>query len=85
MGETVRLHGFGRLRAVGLCGEARRHGEGRRLSSCRRSSGSTTISSGSPTASRRTAILAIAPALFDRIQPGITLGYGENEIKVGID
>jgi len=28
--------------------------------------------------------LAIAPALFDRIRPGITLGYGENEIQEGI-
>jgi carboxymethylenebutenolidase len=29
--------------------------------------------------------LAIAPELFERIHPGIVLGYGENEIKVGID
>src|SRR3954453_7231688 len=28
--------------------------------------------------------LAIAPALFDRIRPGITLGYGEDEIQEGI-
>jgi carboxymethylenebutenolidase len=29
--------------------------------------------------------LAIAPELFERIHPGIVLGYSENEIKVGID
>ena len=28
--------------------------------------------------------MAIAPALFVRIRPGITLGYGENEIQEGI-
>src|SRR4051794_33342488 len=28
--------------------------------------------------------LAIAPALFDRIRPGITLGYGQDKIQEGI-
>ena len=28
--------------------------------------------------------LAIAPALFDRIEPGLTLGYGQDEIQQGI-
>src|SRR5215211_546168 len=30
------------------------------------------------------AFLAIAPALFDRIRPGITLGYSQEEIQEGI-
>ena len=29
--------------------------------------------------------LAIAPALFDRVHPGVEIGYGENEFKEGLD
>jgi carboxymethylenebutenolidase len=29
--------------------------------------------------------LAVAPELFERIHPGVVLGYSENEIKVGIE
>jgi carboxymethylenebutenolidase len=29
--------------------------------------------------------LAIAPELFERIHPGIVLGYTENDIKVGVE
>ena len=29
--------------------------------------------------------LAIAPALFDRVHPGIEIGYGPNEFKQGLE
>ena len=67
-------------------GLARRTGRTRRAarwSSSRKSSASTPISAASSTASPRTAITAIAPALFDHFEHHVELGYDEDGVAYG--
>ena len=44
---------------------------------CRRSSASTRTSARWPTATRREGYLAVAPATFHRVKPGVELGYSD--------
>ena len=85
MGRDDQADGIGRLRAVGLRGEAAPARQGRALSSSRRSSGSTATSSASPTASRRTVSSRSRRSVRAHQARNLTLGYGQDEIKVGID
>src|SRR4051812_39460476 len=62
----------------------RRGGRKGRPSWFQGTSGATGLSRGVADGFAADGYLAIDPALFDRIRPGITLGYGENEIQEGI-
>ena len=76
MGTNDRsAHGRRRAPILGLRGQAGSARSAAASSSSRRSSASTRTSAASPTASRRTAITSSPPAIFDRAERGVDLGY----------
>ena len=82
-GQFRQPHGRRRHHLSGLRGHTRPASRAAAWWCCRRSSASTRTSARWPTAMPPTGYLAVAPATFHRVKPGVELGYTQDDMNAG--